>query len=313
MPSLFIRRNRDTFGFTLIELLVVIAIIAILVALLLPAVQQAREAARRSSCKNNFKQVGLALHNYHDTHGVLPMGSALFGGTALAGRSCAAGPARHGLSWGVHLLPFLDQAVRYNNIDFVGNTGNVLNNAANYDANTRLGPVSAFLCPTNPQQDSIVNKNGGFSSLLQAGMPRTDMGGVADSDDWRCDANYPRTDGNGLLYNLSKVRFSSVTDGLSNTLALGEITGNANSATGLNGNSYAAYSIFGVKDGINGIYTVPGGGAFAFRPQGFSSHHVGGAHFTLGDGSVRFISENIHQGTLVALATRMMGDTVGEF
>jgi len=299
-------------GFTLIELLVVIAIIAVLIALLLPAVQQAREAARRSACKNNFKQVGLALHNYHDTHAVLPIGTGIWGGAAAAGRVCSTASGRHLFSWGVHLLPYIDQANRYQNLDFVGNNGNCVSNPANYTASRLLGPVSVFLCPSNPQPDAIVNKTG-FSAALTEGMPRTDMGGVADHADWTCNNTNPRIDGSGLLYGFSKVRFANVTDGLSNTLAVGEITGNLNSVTGLNGNSYSAYDVFDVSSGINSSLTVPGGGHFTFRPQGFSSFHTSGAHFVLGDGSVRFISENINQGTLAALATRSAGDLPGDF
>jgi len=319
MPQCFRKMHGRDRGFTLIELLVVIAIIAVLIALLLPAVQQAREAARRSSCKNNFKQVGLALHNYHDTHGLLPMGTALFGGnqsTATSlGRECSTtSSSRHLLSWGVSILPYIDQAARYQNLDFVGNGGNALTNPVNYTAQTLLGPVQTYLCPSNPQIDTVVNKNKAFSAMLVNGMPRTDIGGVADQVNWTCDNTFPRTDGRGLLYNLSRVRFANATDGLSHTLAVGEITGNANASTGLNGNSYAAYDIFDVSNGINGSLTIPGGAtAFNFRPQGFSSYHVGGCHFTLGDGSVRFLSENINQGTLNALATRSAGDLPGEF
>ncbi|MFG0295400.1 MAG: DUF1559 domain-containing protein, partial [Maioricimonas sp. JB045] len=102
-------------GFTLIELLVVIAIIAILVALLLPAVQQAREAARRSQCKNNLKQIGLALHNYHDTHGSFPPGYIARYVSATDPASAETGP---GFAWGTMILPFLDQSPTYNQLNF---------------------------------------------------------------------------------------------------------------------------------------------------------------------------------------------------
>lgn len=107
-------------GFTLIELLVVIAIIAVLIALLLPAVQQAREAARRSQCKNNLKQIGLALHNYNDTHGALPSGSIVLrntAGTVYYG---------HGWTWHATILPYLDQGPLYNAIQGADGMGNEL-------------------------------------------------------------------------------------------------------------------------------------------------------------------------------------------
>ncbi|MFH1301878.1 MAG: DUF1559 domain-containing protein, partial [Planctomycetota bacterium] len=137
-------------GFTLIELLVVIAIIAILIALLLPAVQQAREAARRSTCKNNLKQIGLALHNYHDTHKVFPPGAIVTmidtgSGTSTqwtpwleAGNTTGAG--RHGTSWMLMILPFVDQANIYNKWNF---RTNVLGNRAQAEVD-----IPGFYCPS---------------------------------------------------------------------------------------------------------------------------------------------------------------------
>ena len=292
-------------GFTLIELLVVIAIIAILIALLLPAVQQAREAARRSSCKNNFKQVGLALQNYHDTYTVFPIGAGISGG-------CSGYSGAHMFSWGTRILPYLDQANIYNNLNFSGSTPFF---PANFSNTTCLNPVVPFLCPSNPQPDTIVNKNGAFAGALPDGMPRTDMGGVADSVSWKCNSGSgvrPTSVGNGVLYAISKVRMRDIIDGSSNTLMVGEITGSL-ASSGLNGNSYTGYDVFDTSSGINSIETVPGGGTFAFRPQGFSSYHVGGCHFVFGDGSVHFLSENIDQGTLTALTTRAGGEVVGEY
>ncbi|WP_437193156.1 DUF1559 domain-containing protein [Planctomicrobium sp. SH527] len=298
-------------GFTLIELLVVIAIIAILIALLLPAVQQAREAARRSTCKNNFKQTLLALHNYADSHQTLPPGGGIGGGTGTNSRVCWPVAGNRTLfSWAVHILPYMDQANSYSNLTF--EPLNVLGATSNFAANA-LGPVPNLLCPSNPQSESMVNP-------LATGptrMPRTDIGGVADSRDWTCEDIRPRMDGNGLLFAASRVRFGDITDGLSSTLAIGEVTGNpsvvSNGTTSPNANTYAGYNVFDVSRGINGSTTVPGGGTFAFRPQGFSSFHTGGAHFGMADGSVHFLSKNMHLGTLQALATRAGSEVVGEF
>ena len=134
------------FGFTLIELLVVIAIIAILVALLLPAVQQAREAARRSSCKNNLKQLGLALHNYHDTHGVFPAGYYAGDHPSVADGEGDGRDARYG--WGSMILPFLEQAPLYDKMQ-VGDrllSQNVNDPTVLADMQT---PISAFRCPSD--------------------------------------------------------------------------------------------------------------------------------------------------------------------
>ncbi len=306
------RRREAVSGFTLVELLVVIAIIAVLVSLLLPAVQQAREAARRSSCKNNFKQVGLAMHNYHDVHGVFAPGSILGGSAPTSGGCAGLVSGEHKFSWGVYLLPFLEQASRYGALNF---NGNVLVND-NFNPDIRLGPVTAFLCPSNPQMDKMVNRNGAFAGVIVHGLPRSDIGGVADSANWRCVNSsgtmpgHPTPSGNGVLFNVSSVGFQHIIDGTSNTLMIGEITGNHRSTTGLNGNSYAAYNVFDTSSGINGSTTIPGGATtFAFRPQGFSSFHAGGAHFGMCDGSVQFLSENIDQGVLAALTTRAGGET----
>lgn len=298
----------------MIELLVVIAIIAVLIALLLPAVQQARESARRSSCRNNFKQVALALHNYHGTHKVLPPGAMVYySGPA----SCSRQGTANGLSWGVHILPYLEQATLYQRVNF---NGNAFANPANFHPETGLKVVSTYLCSSNTQVATLVGlpvppgTTGTLASTNPHGYPRTDMGGVADSADWTCSALTPRTDGNGVLYGFSRVPFQGIMDGLSNTLLIGEITGDPNSTIGLNGNSYAVYDIFDFRSGINGSGTFPGGAtAFAFRPQGFSSYHTGGANFALCDGSVRFISGNINRSTLAALATRKGREAIGEF
>ncbi|WP_437223642.1 DUF1559 domain-containing protein [Planctomicrobium sp. SH661] len=309
--------KRSVKGFTLIELLVVIAIIAVLIALLLPAVQQAREAARRSACKNNFKQVALALHNYHETHSTLPIGQAASTGAAT---NCYGTPSwlppggvSSIFSWGVHILPFIDQANRYQNLNMT--VPSPLQLPANFDFSKTIGRVDTYLCPTDPQPWLV----GSLAGSILNGMPKTNMGGVLGSTDWRCSQLTPRTNGEGVLFAISRVRFRDITDGLSNTLLTGEVTGNPNasfnpsSPTTLTGNTYAAYDVFDTSWGVNGSTTVPGKGTFNFRPQGFSSFHTGGAHFALCDGSVRFISENIHQGTLTALSTRSGGETLGEY
>ncbi|EAQ78754.1 DUF1559 domain-containing protein [Blastopirellula marina] len=310
MPSRNRSKTRRS-AFTLVELLVVIAIIGVLIALLLPAVQQAREAARRLSCSANFKQVGLALHNYHDTHLTFPLGSGISGG-------CSGFTGTHFFSWGVHTLPFLEQNARYDAVNF--NVAAPIQTQANYDPETALGPVPVYLCVSNPQADTMVNP--AFSGAIDA-VPRSDMAGVADSRDWRCNSSgtvgvRPRSDGNGVFYALSKTNFRDIIDGTSNTLFVGEVTGDPNQATSsssttYNANSYAVYNTLDTSTGINGPFTVPGGGTFAWRPQGFSSYHPGGAHFALADGSVRFLPETIDQTLLSGLTTRNGGEVLEQF
>src|SRR6056297_544562 len=131
-----VRSGRRRAGFTLIELLVVIAIIAILVALLLPAVQQAREAARRSSCKNNLKQLGLALHNYHDTHGMFPINW----GTGYDGTTNPTSSVQ--FSWMTYILPYIEESALYDTINFNEALDDPNNNAA---AST---VIDTYLCPS---------------------------------------------------------------------------------------------------------------------------------------------------------------------
>ncbi|WP_218934487.1 DUF1559 family PulG-like putative transporter [Rosistilla ulvae] len=292
-------------GFTLVELLVVIAIIGILVGLLLPAVQAAREAARRMSCSSNYKQVALALHNHHDTFRKFPIGAGISGG-------CSGFTGAHRFSWGVHILPFMEQENRYDAIDF--SVSQPVVHAPNFDPDTALGPVATFLCPSMPQSETMVNQ--GTSSIVLA-YPRTEMAGVADSRDWRCNTSgtlgvRPRSDGDGILFGASETRLRDVIDGTSSTLMVGEITGDARgqSTSGFNANSYTIYAAFDTSTGINGPFTVPGGGIFDFRPQGFSSFHPGGAHFALADGSVRLFAETIDQVLLTGLTTRNGGEVV---
>jgi len=193
-------------GFTLIELLVVIAIIAVLVALLLPAVQQAREAARRSSCKNNLKQIGLALHNYHDTHTALPPGYVV----QIDFRSS--------WGWSSYLLPFLDQAPLYQQLD-VGSQplATALTNANLLDLMQK--PISGFRCPSDTSPE--VNNEHTLRDVndVEQEVASSNYLGVHDGDYW---SNVTGEQHQGTFFANTNRSFRDYTDGLSNTIVVGE-------------------------------------------------------------------------------------------
>lgn len=276
-------------GFTLVELLVVIAIIGVLIALLLPAVQQARESARRIQCTNNLKQLGLALHNYHDTHLVFPPGYIV----------------NSGWSWGSFILPQAEQ----NNVYDQLNQPNVMvdNTTALAAAKTSL---DMFLCPSdivpelNGQRVISVNGNHTIGSSSYVGVQ-------GDSDP-NPKAN-PGIDTNGVLYWNSRVRMADITDGTTNTLFIGERCFKLGTidhdsgiwaATSLNNNNYH----FTLSFTGNGNFQLNGN-----HRNTFSSLHPGGGLFTLGDASVRFISETINLPTWRDLGNRRDGDVLGEY
>ncbi len=213
-------------------------------ALLLPAVQQAREAARRSQDKNNLKQIGLAMHNYHDVYNLLPPGGIVReDGTEM-------------MSWAASMLPFMDQAPLYNRI------------------NDGFGWKS-------PQNQAIFSQS--IVTLTNPGITEPTGPGVS---------HYA---GNSQLFEINKCwGFRDITDGLSNTIAFGDVS--------------AGFKQWGdptnVRDPSLGIGKTP---------DKFGSPYRGGTHFLLLDGSVRFVSENIDLGTLKKLATPNGGEVVGEF
>ncbi len=193
-----VSKNR---GFTLIELLVVIAIIAILIALLLPAVQQAREAARRSTCKNNLKQIGLALHNYHDTHRVFPPGSI----------------SQHGWLSTTFILPFIDQAPLYQAIKPNGPI--VLTNAIILARVRTVLP--AYLCPSSADPDASKNSSAQVRVAgIQYPIGLSNYLAIDGNGDLRC--NYGLSSFNGIFYQNSKTKIRDITDGTSNTVMFTE-------------------------------------------------------------------------------------------
>ena len=215
--------TRFRLGFTLIELLVVIAIIATLVALLLPAVQRARESARNISCKNNLKQLGLALHNYHDTHNILPKGNFEKIPTIINDGDGDGNRSWNGFSAQAMLLPFLEQNAIYDQLDFSLNVITTPNN------DVRQNSITSFLCPSDQhdisngsQRDAGPGNNYVFCAgpsvwWFQPGTPGK------GNEPWP-PTSLPNLEHQVGLFNYRKtVRFSEVTDGLSNTLAASEL------------------------------------------------------------------------------------------
>jgi prepilin-type N-terminal cleavage/methylation domain-containing protein len=269
-------------GFTLIELLVVIAIIAILIALLLPAVQQAREAARRSACKNNLKQIGIALHNYHETANVFPPGFV----STNPGRSanttwCRSGGVQ-GAPWTVLILPMLDQSPVHQQFDFNVPFQDTSNQMAAPN-NAFIVPLSVFMCPSDPDHGGVKGPNNYFG--VQGG------GSVPDCGNSACSAANERASYvTGIFYAGSKIRMADVLDGTTQVFMVGETRyGGADwGASAKQDTCSYARNIAGAQDQIN-LFDIKG----VHDTRGFSSHHVGGCHFTLADGSVHFLSENM--------------------
>jgi len=333
------RKQTRRQGFTLIELLVVIAIIAILVALLLPAVQQAREAARRSQCKNNLKQIGTALHNYHDVASTLPVG----------GMSSSPG---WGFSWWVGALPYLDLQTVFDGLEFNGNhrgwtgTGAGATNGA-FVANFEF---EAMLCPSSPLPNKIDAGGGHNITLAQY----VGIQGAANGNGFTNGSSHPQynccnccggvTGGNyagraasgGVLLPTKVIRFKDIVDGMTNVLMVSEqsnfaLHGNGNPTrinnrhgwlmgvdqNNVNGNG-RHFNLTVINYPPNAVVNTPyttlnGTGDNDGPNNGIFSAHVGGVHGLMADGAVQFIGENIDMLTLRRLCTRDDGGELNAF
>lgn len=315
-------------GFTLIELLVVIAIIAVLVALLLPAVQQAREAARRSSCKNNLKQIGVALHNYHDTFNVLPPGYIARGVAAADNAAAETGP---GFAWGTMLLPMLEQAALYDSLNFNLNATHV----DNIDSGRVI--INTMLCPSDPAPTSFTVNDGSNDYVLAS----ANYVGVFGYGNVTMNPGQPT--GKGAFYRNSNTNLRDITDGTSNTMLVGERTYEhdfvaALNATAANSTWYAAIPGVERLAGMSHAMMTDAQGSLVLGHVGqpamtmpmammamhhtpnttnhivnFSSPHQGGIQFLMADGSVHFLSENVYYDTFRHLGERADGEVVSEF
>ena len=277
--------SRPRRGFTLIELLVVIAIIAVLIALLLPAVQQARESARRTQCKNHLKQLGLAAHNYHDTHSAFPPGEVhgMTGGTIHA-----YGWDKQIGNWTPLLFPYLDQTTAYRSLDFEINPQYGGNNQAIL---RKLFP--ALLCPSDPFTEFTENWGAGNARI----MHYFGVSNVVENHN-----GYPLS---GVFYNDSWVNLGDVSDGTTNTAMIAEVWGRTTPDN--NPSSSRSWHVH------NAVYFDSTPNVNRTNPWHVNSFHTGGAHILMCDGSVKFASDSVDFKTFQALASKAGGEKIGEF
>lgn len=327
-------------GFTLIELLVVIAIIAVLIALLLPAVQQAREAARRIQCKNNIKQIALALHNYHDTHTTFPPSFCF----SLAG------------SWSVQgrILPYMEQASAFSKVRLDLDWADPINQATNV---AQL-KVPSYSCPTDPNGDRMHFAGPGEGNIRVLNY-------AVNFGTWKVYDPVTNTGGDGVFYPNSRTRAGDISDGMTNTLLLAEVKSyqsyfrntsdpgptppmSVSFIAGLSGekkygtalddnaghtewcdgpvhqsgfttvfvpNSRVPYADAGVTYDMdyNSRYEGTSTTQTTYASITSRSYHVGIVNIALADGSTRTISENIDRVVWRSLGTRAGGEVIGEY
>ena len=331
-PSLRTDRPHRSSGFTLIELLVVISIIAVLLALLLPAVQQARESVRRTQCKNHLLQLGLALNNYLNAHGVLPPGTSNATGPIVSQEPLSnipqygvgglgvslpltlnpqTVPVYH-MGWIVQILPYIEQQNVYQHIDFTGS----VYAPENLPARARI--LSTLRCPSDPGMQTG-----------STGAGANNYAGVHHDYETPIDVNQ-----NGVLFLNSSIRYDQITDGCSSTLFVAEVMSQRGTDLGWMSGTRSSLRNVVVRTTtpetgeVIGYKTHPAplpSGAVTMREQpnapadgsefvgGFSSHHSSGFQAVFGDGSVRQIPFNIDSRVLRNLAHRADGEMIGEF
>ena len=297
---------RSSRGFTLIELLVVIAIIATLVALLLPAVQQAREAARRSQCTNNLKQIGLALQNYHESHRMFPPGYV----STFDSAGTDLGP---GWGWAARLLPVLEQKPLFGTIRL----DQPIEAATN--ATARTTSIKVYLCPsdtvrerwTASTHDSVGNVTGTICDVASANY----VGNFGVTE--------PGIDGEGLFFRNSDVAMRDITDGTSTTFAVGERSqrwceaswvGAVTNASLFPSSTSPALPFVQNASNMTLGHTFEGPpNANGLECNNFNSLHSGGANFVFADGHVQFLGQSLDRLVFRYLSTRKGRETIGAF
>ncbi|HET6575302.1 MAG TPA: DUF1559 domain-containing protein [Fimbriiglobus sp.] len=301
-------------GFTLIELLVVIAIIAILIGLLLPAVQKVREAAARVKCQNNLKQLGLALHNYHDSHNKFPGYP----------NGCASNTTCYTQNWTMSLMPFIEQANLANQ---------PFTNLTTFRQLVRPVVVPTYICPSNSLA-STVTKSSGVVALTNylaiSGRQRNDWRmpprGVGEDTGIIALTRATNSTGSWTRFDIS---MTGITDGTSNTLAFGERPpvpdlewGWAHGAPDLDSLIWARYTAddttsLGRSDSVGPcpfpmFFQAPAGPPRYCDGYHMWSFHTGGGNFALADGSVRFFNYSAGTRTIIDMSTRALGEVVTE-
>lgn len=291
--------SQSSRAFTLVELLVVIAIIGVLVALLLPAVQAAREAARRTSCKNNLRQVGLALQNHHDVRGRLPPGWIAYG----IDKNTPDVEGSPGWGWAAQTLPFIEQQT-------------VSTQVVNYDqpvvavANetARRTVLQVFRCPSDLGEPFFQMMSETAAGTVLASLPSANYVGLFGTVELDECEGVPVGEvcrGDGVFYHQSTTEFREITDGLSKTLIAGERSSRKGQSTWVGvvpGGEEAFARVLGVVD-HSPNYELG-------HLDDFRSEHPGGANFVLGDASVVFLADEIDANVYRALGTRAGAETV---
>ncbi len=312
-------RYRSKAGFTLVELLVVIAIIGVMVGLLLPAVQAAREAARRMSCSNNLKQLGLALHTYHDVHRGLPPGY-------INNAPALNGPVSGNFAqwaWGAFLLPQLEQAPLFDQLEVGRINLSIALTVGGATDKTELvnKAVPAFICPSDSGPlvhtvaDQLRNSGNGW---VNTGIAKSNYMGVNTTRRWHSGGRLTGPDAgrpsqwnpnppnasncpNGLFLRDRSVNFRDISDGLSNTFAIGERVYQYATPAGTPvvcragvwlGNDIENEQLT-IHRSLGTLVNVINSTDFATCVRGFAGPHPGGIQFAFADGSVHFISESI--------------------
>jgi prepilin-type processing-associated H-X9-DG protein/prepilin-type N-terminal cleavage/methylation domain-containing protein len=268
-------------GLSLVELLVAIAMVGVLIASLIPAVQSARDVARRTTCKNQLRQLGLALHSYHEIHRCFPPGSYVMGPSF---------PMQSGWGWGAMVLPHLEQNAIYNEINFGRRTGD------NANLSLIALPVPLFRCPSEIGPESITCTPPGIPSYqLAAG-------------------NYCGSE--GVLSAMSKVRIADIADGTAATLMLGERLVQQGGPSSLPFvSAWCGQVAFADEYDLRSVpYLAPSAehpiNASSADPSCFGSRHANGANFALADGSVVFLINSTEPAVLAALGTAAGGEMV---